>query len=163
ESDRVLQTERTQIVSPAREASVSSILSHFGILSRIPGRILASSTEDEIRDLLGNCLRSLYRHMLRYELYVTETTVDAGEHAIDDAALVPVVKLGEGQFGSGLKLLGALRSRLTLKEEGGSLAVPHVFPALHGVKRGSIMSAPLLDGTALVGLVIVEAAPGAPD
>jgi len=39
----------------------------------------------------------------------------------------------------------------------------HVFPALHGVRRGSLMSAPLLDSSTIIGLVIVEAAPAAED
>lgn len=167
-----MQPERSAMVSTPREASVASILSHYGILARLPGRILGSHTDDELREILGSCLRSLYRMLIRYELYVTDIIEPRAEgaadpnadHAIDESTtLVPVVKLGEGQFGSGLKLLGALRSRLTLKEDRGSLAAPHAFPSLHGVKRGSIMSAPLLDGTALLGLIIVEAAPGAHD
>jgi len=95
----------------------------------------------------------MYRNLLRFELYVTD----------ESEALVPVVKLGDGQFGTGLKLLGTLRSRLTLKEDGGSLAAPHVFPGLHGVKRGSLMSAPLLDGANVIGLIVVEGAPAAAD
>ena len=37
-----------------------------------------------------------------------------------------------------------------------------VEPALHGVKRGLQMSAPLLDGSVSLGLIVLEAAPGRP-
>ena len=60
-------------------------------------------------DLLATVLKGLFRNLLRFELFVTDHT----------DAIVPVVKLGEGQFGSGLKLLESLRSRLKMKEEGG--------------------------------------------
>jgi hypothetical protein len=131
---------------------MTAMMHQFGILSRTPGRILAAQTDEELRDLLATALRGLYRHLLRFELYVT----DEGEN------LVPVVKLGEGQFGSGLKLLASLKSRLALKE-GGSLAAAHHFPALHGIKRGALMSAPLLDAARLLGVIIVEAPPGVVD
>src|SRR5258708_2910442 len=97
------------MVSTGRESSMTSMMQQFGILSRAPGRILAAQTEEELRDLLGNVLHGLFRGLLRFELFVT----DAGEN------IVPVVKLGDGQFSSGLKLLASLKSRLRLKDGGG--------------------------------------------
>jgi len=91
--------------------------------------------------------------MLRFELYVSD----------GEGGFIPVVKLGDGQFESGLKLLGLLRSRLTMKGDDASFAEAHVLPGLHGVRRGSIISAPLLDGERLVGLIVVEAAPAVTD
>src|SRR5262245_34226931 len=141
------------MVTAGREASMTSMMQQFGILSRTPGRILAAQTEEELRDLLANVLRGLFRGLLRFELFVTD---EAGN-------VVPVVKLGEGQFGSGLKLLSSLTSRLRMKNNGAGLTEAHLFPALHGVKRGSLMSAPLVDVAQLIGLIVVEAAPAAAD
>ena len=141
------------MVSLGRDSSMTSMMQQFGILSRTPGRILAAQTEEELRDLLATVLKGLFRNLLRFELFVTDHTDN----------IVPVVKLGEGQFGSGLKLLESLRSRLKMKEGGGEMTEAHLLPGLHGIRRGSLMSAPLLDVSHLIGLIVVEAAPAAAD
>jgi sigma-B regulation protein RsbU (phosphoserine phosphatase) len=125
----------------------------LGILSRAPQRILAASTEDELREALGGCVRGLFRNVAQYELYARD----------DGGALVPLVSLGAGALGNGLRLLSAVKARITLRQEGGQLTDPHVFPAQLGVRRGSIMSAPLVDGELHIGLIVVESAPGVPD
>src|SRR5437762_28811 len=48
-------------------------------------------------------------------------------------------------------------------ELGGARGVPHVVPGDRGSTRGSLVSAPLLRGTALLGLLLVERVPAAPD
>src|SRR5262249_33499943 len=116
--------------SGSGQPSRAAIIRRLGILSRTPGRILAAQTEGGLRDLLGDVLRSLFRSMLRFELYVSD----------GEGGFIPVVKLGDGQFESGLKLLGLLRSRLTMKGDDASFAEAHVLPGLHGVRRGSIIS-----------------------
>lgn len=118
----------------------------LSILSRTPARILAAQTDTELHELLGSVLRSLFRAVLRFDLFV---------HDGDDG-LVPIVKLGEGQFGAGLKLLAQLRSRLLMKDDDVRLGEGHALPGLQGVRRGSLLSAPLLDGETLIGLIVVE-------
>jgi phosphoserine phosphatase RsbU/P len=135
-------------VSAGRDSSVAAMMQQFGILLGTPRRILAAQTEEEQHDLLSSALRGLYWNLLRFELYVGE----------EPDKLVPIVKLGNGRT-----LLASLKSRLLMKEANGVISEPHVFPGLQGVKRGSLMSAPLLDVQDLIGLVVVEAAPGTPD
>jgi serine phosphatase RsbU (regulator of sigma subunit) len=130
-----------------------TMMQQFGILYRTPGRIVAAQTEEELRELLSTTLRGLYRSLLRYELYVGHTDDD----------LVPVGTQGEGHYTSGVKLLTALKSRLLLREDHGGLGHTHVFPSLQGVKRGSMMSAPLLDAGSPIGLIVIEAAPDTAD
>jgi serine phosphatase RsbU (regulator of sigma subunit) len=136
-----------------REFEMNAMMQQFGILYRTPGRIVAAQTEEELRDLLSNALRGLYRNLMRYELFVSDPRGN----------LVPVVRLGEGQYGGGLKLLASLKSRLLMKDEQGLIGEAHLFPALHGVKRGSLMSAPLLDAREVIGLIVAETAPGSTD
>lgn len=136
-----------------REFVMPDRMQQLGILSRTPQRILAAHSEDQLRDALGACLRGLFRRMAQYELFAK----DAG------GALVPVVNLGEGQLGAGLRLLSSLKARLAVRQESHLLASPQIFPALLGVRRGPIMSAPLLDGSTLIGLIVVEGIPGSHD
>jgi serine phosphatase RsbU (regulator of sigma subunit) len=119
----------------------------IGSFYRAPARVVAAQTEEELLELLSITLRGLYRKPLRYELYA------GGE----GNKLLPVPGLGNGA--SGTKLLASLKSRLLMRKGRGPVAESHLFPALHGLKRGSLMSAPLLDGRALIGLIVVEAPP----
>jgi serine phosphatase RsbU (regulator of sigma subunit) len=141
------------VLTAQREAIMPDRMQQLGILSRTPQRILAAQSEDQLRDALGSCLRGLFRRMAQFELYSKD----------GDGALAPVVKLGEGQLGAGLKLLASLRARLALRQESHLLDMPQIFPSLLGVKRGPIMSAPLMDETTLIGLIIVEGLPGGAD
>ncbi|HKA89867.1 MAG TPA: GAF domain-containing SpoIIE family protein phosphatase [Haliangiales bacterium] len=129
-------------------------MQQLGILYRTPARIVAAQTEAELRDLLASTLRGLYRSLVRYELFVKDERGD----------LVPAVHLGEGQHETGMKLLSSVKLRLAAaaKDEPGDLSQAHLFPALHAAKRGSLMSAPLLDAGAVIGLCVVEGGPAAP-
>lgn len=135
------------------QSSMFAMMQQLGILYRTPARIVEAETEPQLRDLLSTTLRALYRSLSRHELFVAD----------ESANLVPIVNLGEGQFESGLKLVAVLRSRLAATDEPGAIAQARAFPALHGVKRGSLMSAPLLDAGVLIGLIVVEAAPATPN
>jgi len=132
---------------------MNAMMRQFGILYQAPARIAAARTEDDLRDKLKETLAGLYRNLLRYELYFRD----------GHGNLVPAVRLGEGQFGRALKLLQGLRSRLMLKEEQSAVEQPHRLPPLAGVKKGPVMSAPMLSGSLVLGLIVVEAAPGTPE
>jgi serine phosphatase RsbU (regulator of sigma subunit) len=120
--------------------------------SPLPARLLAARSHVELRDLLGDVLRAQLRRTLRYELYIT----------VAGGALVPVVKRGEQSLDAGLRLLRALYGRLKLRPGGGRVEEPQLCAAPSGVRRGSLMSAPLSDGTLLIGAVVVESPPGQP-
>jgi serine phosphatase RsbU (regulator of sigma subunit) len=135
-----------------------AMMQQLGILYRTPARIVEAETNEALRDLLSSTLRNLYRTLSRHELFVTN------DHDKDESAgLVPIVNLGEGQFEAGLKLLATLKSRLAATEEPGNMAQARLFPALHGVKRGSIMFAPLLDAGSVIGVIVLEAGPMTPN
>jgi serine phosphatase RsbU (regulator of sigma subunit) len=148
-----LTPRREATLTAQRDLVLPDRMQQLGILSRTPQRILSAHTEEQLRDALGSCLRGLFRRMAQYELFSKD----------EGGALVPVVNLGEGQLGAGLKLLASLKARLALRQEGHLLHSPQIFPSLLGVRRGSLMSAPLLDGSSLIGLIIVEGIPGSPD
>ena len=140
------------MISP-QKAMVTDRIQQFGILSRTPQRILAAQSDEELRDALGFCLRGLFRQIAQFELYARD----------ERGGLVPIASLGVGGIGNGLRLLAALKARLTLRQEDVRLSEPHVFAAQLGVRRGSIMSAPLLDADSQIGLIVVESAAGEPD
>jgi hypothetical protein len=107
------------MLTAQREAIMPDRMQQLGILSRTPQRILAAQTEEQLREALGGCLRGMFRRMAQYELFAKD----------EGGALVPVVNLGEGQLGAGLKLLAALKARMALRfDEGYLLDTPQIFP-----------------------------------
>ena len=141
------------MIAPQQKTMMTDRVQQFGILTRTPQRILAAQSEEELRDALGFCLRGLFRQLGQFELYARD----------ERDALVPIASLGSGAIGNGLRLLAALKARLTLRQEGGLPSQPHVFAAQLGIRRGSIMSAPLLDAESQIGLIVVETAAGEAD
>lgn len=137
----------------AASQHMTATMQQFGVLSRAPQRILEAQTEAELRETLGACLRGLFRKFMQFELFARGA----------EDSFVPVVQLGEGQLGNGIKLLRTLTSRLRVR---GDSADAHLreaisLPAPLGVKRGPVMSAPLRDNGEVIGLVIIENLPGA--
>jgi sigma-B regulation protein RsbU (phosphoserine phosphatase) len=124
----------------------------LGSFARVAQRLAAAKSETDLCDAVEVAMRGLFR-VGQVELF----TRDRG------GSFVPVVRLGAGRLGAGLKLLSVLKGRKTLRQDDGRLDSPHIFPKLRGVGRGSLMAAPLIDGGDLIGLIIVEATVAAPD
>jgi len=119
---------------------------HSSLFYRTPVRVAAARSETDLLEVLGSTLRGLYRNVHRHALYVSER---------DD--LVPVGELGRGRSAPGL--LASLRSRLPEERRHRSIARAQRVPSQGSNESGSLMSVPLLDGRALTGLIVVEAAP----
>lgn len=118
-------------------------------LARTPRRLLAARTLEELRSLLESVLTGLYQEGARFELYVASALGD----------LEPVAGPEWTVTSAARQLLASVGSRLAAS--GGSLAEPHVLPALHHLRRGAVVTAPLLGANeALLGLLVVEARPG---
>jgi serine phosphatase RsbU (regulator of sigma subunit) len=115
------------------------------------GRAALAQKVAELRTQLARVLQVLQRSPARAELFVAE---GAGE-------LVPVMNPGDGWSQATRHLLPTLRCRAALRRR--DLATPDVFPALPEAQYGAIMTAPILDGAALAGLLVVEAADGQPE
>lgn len=114
------------------------------LLSRAPARIMEAETHQDLLGILSGTLRCLYRNLRRHELHVAD----------GNGRLVPA-----GRPAGGTGLLASLLSRLQGSEDR-CLAAAHLFPAPRDRRRGSLMSAPLLDAQAPAGLIVLEAEPG---
>ncbi len=123
--------------------STAATVEYPGFLARTPGRILAARTLGELRELLATILGGLYAADTACDLYVVDRSRE----------LAPV------RSGDGGQLLASLRSRLVTTRR--LLERSLTFPALRALRRGALMSAPLLDAAEEpIGLVVVSASPG---
>lgn len=123
----------------------------FGILSRMPRRILAARTVEELRDVLAFVVDGLYPLVGQFELFLSD----------DGRELEPVATRDDLRRRRSRQLLGGLRSRVL--QRGGRLAERQALPAIPHLRRGAMMSAPVLDADDLVGLVAVERVPEGPE
>lgn len=124
-------------------SSSAATVEYPELLARTPGRILAARTLGELRDLLATILAGLYADGTACDLYV----VGGGQ------ALAPV-RPGGGD------LLASLKSRLVTTRH--LLERSLTFPALRALRRGPLMSTPLVDAAERpIGLVAVSAEHGA--
>ena len=116
----------------------------LGTLDHTTARAAAVESREELLHILSCTLRALYPNLLRFELKV-----------VDESG---------GLFGSssGAAPGGTSVERPELRLVGDVRANGHSVPARQVVSRGSLMSAPLFDGRAPVGLIVVEAVAGKP-
>lgn len=130
------------------------------VLSQIPSQIVGVLDERELRDRLGESLAKLFDGLLRFELFVTETT---------SATLIPT-----GDLRRGLSFLSSLTARLESLSPSDrlQLGASGVIPFLKrsGMlsstdRHGAMMAAPLLSaaGRSAVGFILVEADRRSPD
>ena len=141
------------MLSASRESSTSTWepLEGAGVLARIPARIFAARTLDDLRDFLPTILFGLFQGHVRFELLVRNRETD----------LSALLGGGDGQGAGSHPLLASVRSRLAPTPQ--ALATPHVFPASRQPLRGSLMTAPILDPAEnAVGLIAVERLAGEP-
>jgi len=112
---------------------------------RARARFGAAETKQDLLRLFTQTLGSLFPGLVGSELYLVN----------DRDQLVLKSRFGDGPRMTGGDL--SAPQRFTHVNADGRLA-----PAPDGVKRGSLMTAPLLAGRSPVGMVVVEAAPEAP-
>ncbi len=115
-----------------------------------PARVVEAQTEQELFDVLSSTLRGLYRNVSRYQVYIRDASGD----------LVPALRRA-GEHGNGL--LKALKSRLLVEKHNGVLSRAQLCPALRRARRGSLMSALMLDGRSVIGVIVAESAPATAD
>ena len=114
----------------------------LGTLYRTPAKVVAVESKEELLGLLSHTLRTLYRTPHGFEVFLADGRGRLVPTSTDEArSLARAWAPGPGRFGDA------------------SLSWP-VEPAFHGVKRGLQMSAPLLDGSVPLGLIVLEAGPG---
>jgi serine phosphatase RsbU (regulator of sigma subunit) len=99
-------------------------------------------SKEELLDILSCTLRALYPNLLRCELNV-----------IDESGNSFTSSFGAAPGGTSVE-----RPELRLLRD--VCANGHFVPARTGVNRGSLMSAPLFEGRASAGLIVVEAVAG---
>lgn len=128
----------------------TSTVARPAIDTRTPRRLLGARTLEELRELLGTVVAGLYQDGARLELYVADGL----------GRLEPVAQPEAVPSSGARQLLASLRSRFATS--GWALTEPRALPALPHVRRGPIVTAPLLDADEeLIGLVAVEAPAGA--
>ena len=116
----------------------------LGTLYRTPARIVAAESKEELLRLLSHTLKTLYKNFLRFEVFLA-----------DECGRLVVARTGEAADLAAQPTYGTGFLR--------DVSVGRKFEsALHGVAHGSRMSAPLLDGRAPLGMIVVDAAPGRP-
>jgi serine phosphatase RsbU (regulator of sigma subunit) len=110
----------------------------------MPAKVMAAESKDELLQLLSHTLRTLYRHVLRFEILLADESGKLVQAWADEKWNLQVARApGKGR-------LQAVSASWQFE------------PALHGVRRGLEMSAPLLDGRTPLGLIVLEAIPGRP-
>jgi hypothetical protein len=128
-------------------ARLSLTRSHEGRLDLSPARVLATESGKALLASLSNTLRGLYGELRWYEVYLAD----------ESDTLVPVARLGDGPAS-----LGALPAQWPSSLSSGRsrrAAVALMLPARPGKSRDSLMGALLLDGRAVLGLIVIEASP----
>jgi phosphoserine phosphatase RsbU/P len=115
----------------------------LGTLYRAQRKVLSVDCVDDLLDLVSVTVSALYPGLERFELYVTDRTGKVTASRVQGSTDRKCIELPD---------LKRLRTADPGDDWSGS----------PGAVRRLRMSAPLLDGTAAAGLIVVEAAPGSP-
>ena len=125
-------------------------------IARISARLASCTEVDELRDLVGDSLRTLLGPVRRFELF----SADA------QGGLMPTARLGSGEFGAGLKLLSALlpagHPPTEVRFAARNFRRPRLVAPMRGVNRGSLIAVPLIERDRLRALVVAESLLEAP-
>ncbi len=118
--------------------NIQGALEELGTLYRTPAKIAAVESKEELLRLLSHTLRTLYRKPHRFQVFLADGLGRLVASRTDVAEDLPVA------WAPGTGLLQDVSAGWEFE------------PALHAVKRGLRMSAPLLDGRVPLGLIVLE-------
>ena len=119
-------------------------LQELGTLYRTPAKIAAVESKEELLRLLSHTLRTLYLRPRRFQIFLVDGLGRLVASRTDATQDLPV------SWSPGAKRLQDVSAGWEFQ------------PAMHAVKRGFLMSAPLLDGRVSLGLIVLETVAGKP-
>ena len=117
-------------------------LQELGTLYRTPAKVAAVESKEELLRLLSRTLRTLYLRPHRFQIFLVDGLGRLVASPTDATRDLPV------SWSPGAERLQDVSAGWEFQ------------PAMHAVKRGFRMSAPLLDGRVPLGLIVLETVPG---